>query len=239
VNSEETLHLHEPCERLPTRAREPGAVGLAEIAAPMRLLDSSSTTAVPNAAWSLPSLEPQTASRVSLNTGYVPLERRSLPPSPTKLPLARFRRISGLTWDEIAQIFGLPRQDIDAWVSGQPPSLPQSERFYRLYEAINHVDRGAADANRRALFTLHSGVVPFQLLVADDCQTFKSLLGPGRGRRAASSASKTKETRQTGEAYAPPPPEALANARPENLHIPKIARLIKRISVPRKGRSER
>lgn len=63
-----------------------------------------------------------------------------------------FRRISGLTWDKIAEIFGVTRRAVHFWANGKPMEDFRAEKLHYLITAIRKIDTGYAVQNRRILF---------------------------------------------------------------------------------------
>lgn len=65
--------------------------------------------------------------------------------------LLEFRRISGLTWDKIAEIFGVTRRAVHFWANGKPMEDYRAEKLYHLIVAVRMLDTGYAVQNRRLL----------------------------------------------------------------------------------------
>ena len=82
--------------------------------------------------------------------------------------IAELRRRSGLTWDQVARLFGVARRSVHFWASGKALSATNEERLGRLLAVIRLIDQGGARETRSALMTaLGDGTIPFDLLVAD------------------------------------------------------------------------
>lgn len=107
-----------------------------------------------------------------------------LPRETTRAAIHELRRLSGLTWDQLARLFGVDRRSLHHWGSGQPLSRKNEERLHRLLAVIRYIDRGAADLNRQALMQpTDDGDLPFDLLVQEEYQAVKDILDRGPGRR--------------------------------------------------------
>ena len=90
------------------------------------------------------------------------------------------RRRSGLSWGQLARIFGVARRSIHFWVSGKPIDAAAEERLGKLLAIIRKIDRGSADETRMALVTaLPNGITPFDFLLSDAFDEVTQLLGPG------------------------------------------------------------
>ncbi|RME42514.1 MAG: XRE family transcriptional regulator, partial [Deltaproteobacteria bacterium] len=145
----------------------------------------------------------------------------TLPTAPTAGPadartaLAEFRRLSGLTWDQLAQVFGVSRRILHLWASGKPLGAPNEEHLRRLLAVLRRADRGAAGANRALLLTEHEGTIPIDLLVEHRYEEFLQLVGEGPGRRTV---ARRPLSRQAWEARKPSPPDELVDATQDRVH---------------------
>lgn len=98
--------------------------------------------------------------------------------------MVEIRKRSGLTWDQMARLFGVSRRTVHFWASGKPMLPAHEERVVRVLAAVRRVDRGSAVATRRALMSLTSSdEVPFDLLAAERYAEFEKILGAGKPRK--------------------------------------------------------
>jgi transcriptional regulator with XRE-family HTH domain len=137
-------------------------------------------------------------------------------PQSTSSAIMELRRLSGLTWEQLATLFGVARRSLHFWASGKPVSAPNEERLRRLLAAVRKADRGFAAKNRAMLLEDRDGVVPFDLLARGELDTFLELVGAGPGRR------ELKLTPLSPEAQAgrrPQPPEELVGALQDRVHV--------------------
>lgn len=91
-------------------------------------------------------------------------------PAPPALPAALYeiRRISGLTWDELATVFGVTRRSLHNWANGDLPSPERAIRVRRVLGAIRQLDRRSAAETRLSLLTPGpKGESPLYLLTQD------------------------------------------------------------------------
>jgi transcriptional regulator with XRE-family HTH domain len=176
----------------------------------------------PDVSWRVPlAVEHPTARTV------VPVTQ---PAGPT---IGELRRLSGLTWDQLARLFGVSRRSLHFWASGKPMAPANEERLRQILRVLRRIDRGAASANRAALLGARpDGTTPFDLLVIRDDERVLSLLGPGEGRTALPPVL----SQEAQAARAPRPPEALVGALQDRIH-PTTGRLLaaKSIASPRRG----
>ena len=57
--------------------------------------------------------------------------------------IAELRRRSGLTWDELARLFGVARCSVHVWVSGKALNAANEERLGRLLGAFAQTDKNS------------------------------------------------------------------------------------------------
>ena len=94
--------------------------------------------------------------------------------------LSKLRKLSGLTWEQLARLFNVSRRSLHFWASGQPISRFNEESLHRLLNALHYINRGSANTNRHILLNpCKNGQIPFDLLVAGRYEDVKNLLGYG------------------------------------------------------------
>lgn len=97
--------------------------------------------------------------------------------------ICEIRRIGGLDWDQIAEIFTVSRRSILSWVSGQPMNDADKNRLDRLYVVIRYVYRGSPGKTRLALTKpLADGNTPCDLMRKGFFGAVEYLMGPGNTR---------------------------------------------------------
>jgi len=112
------------------------------------------------------------------NSGLV--ERN--PEQSSSAAILELRKRSGLTWDQIARLFGVARRSVHFWASGETLKPGNEERLTRMLAVIRHVDRGSAKATRTALMSQQEdGMIPFDLLAQEKYEEVKERLGVGAG----------------------------------------------------------
>lgn len=143
--------------------------------------------------------------------------------------LMELRRISGLTWDQLARLFDVTRRSLHFWVSGKPLNSVNEERLNRLLDMIRKLDRGSASENRSLLLSAREdGVIPFDLLLKERYGEVLFLLGPGP---TLSRLKPSPLSEEATRARKPLPPEVLAGALEDSVHkeigkvrIPRVAK---------------
>jgi transcriptional regulator with XRE-family HTH domain len=75
-----------------------------------------------------------------------PLDQRAVPGM-----LQRLRRLSGLSWGEIAQAVGVSRRTIHNWLTGARVAAVHHARLLELRRVVDIVSTGSAESTRTAL----------------------------------------------------------------------------------------
>lgn len=134
----------------------------------------------------------------------------------TNSAIMELRRLSGLTWEQLATLFKVARRTLHFWASGKPVNAPNEERLRRVLAVVRKADRGFAATNRAILLEDREGVVPFDLLAGGEYERFIDLVGTGPGRRELKLAPLSPEAL---EARKPLPPEELVGALQDRVHV--------------------
>lgn len=177
------------------------------------------------------SAEPQTqwtgelAAEEQTNSGLVAIN------STTTLgtTIAELRRRSGLTWEQLARLFGVARRSVHFWASGKALNAANEERLGRMLAVVRYIDRGTAQATRAALMTAQNdGVIPFDLLAKDEFEEVKKRLGAGPHQSMPALVPLSAAARVV---RIPPPPEERVGALHDSVHRevgkPRVTRTIK------------
>jgi transcriptional regulator with XRE-family HTH domain len=132
--------------------------------------------------------------------------------------LLELRRLSGLTWDQLARLFGVSRRSLHFWASGAAVSASHEEQVQRVLAVLRQVDRGTA-AENRALMLQPSpdGALPFDDLAEGrfDMALAHMGAGAGVGRRSISATALSSEAQS---ARKPPAPDQLVDALHDRVH---------------------
>ena len=127
----------------------------------------------------------------------------------TRRAVSELRRLSGLTWDQLGQLFKVTRRSVHFWASGKPLNAMNEQRLLQVLEVVRWADRGDARSNRSAMFEVCDDNTPFDLLAAGKFDTAKNLLGPGPRRRRIELGQLSHAAKADRR---PPPPEELIDA---------------------------
>jgi DNA-binding transcriptional regulator YiaG len=146
--------------------------------------------------------------------------------------IAELRRLSGLTWDQLARLFNVSRRSLHFWASGKPMAPSNEEHLQRLLAVVRKIDRGTATDNRALLLAAREdGTFPFDMLAIGAYDRVLALLATGEVRRVTPSGLGEAER----AARTPPRPEDLVGALQDRIH-PSSGRLRAARSVNRHRR---
>jgi transcriptional regulator with XRE-family HTH domain len=108
----------------------------------------------------------------------------TLPATPpvrlTQQAVNELRKLSGLTWEQLAYLFDVSRRSVHFWASGQPLAVAHEEKLNRILDAVEYTSLGSASLNRSLLMRLgKDGRSYLELLAAGEYEEVKRLLGAG------------------------------------------------------------
>jgi DNA-binding XRE family transcriptional regulator len=130
--------------------------------------------------------------------------------------LNELRRLSGLTWEQLAKLFNVSRRSLHFWASGHPLSRFNEENLNRLLGTIRYINRGSASINRNLLLSPGlDGRLLFDLLIAGEHEEVKRILGPGNAPQKPQLVPLSEDASMS---RMPPPPEDLVDAVQEPIH---------------------
>ncbi len=129
--------------------------------------------------------------------------------------VSELRRISGLTWEQLAGLFGVSRRSVHFWASGKPMNAANHERLMHVLDVVRHADRGTARGTRAALLEAREGTTAFGMLADQRFWEARMALGQGRARLVPT-LTPLSEAAQT--ARKPLPPEELFDAKRDRVH---------------------
>jgi DNA-binding transcriptional regulator YiaG len=160
--------------------------------------------------WYLQLLEIQTASDLAV-TYSLPITVES-----AQVTIHELKKLSGLTWEQLAKIFNVSRRSLHFWASGKPITPFNEEHLRSLLATIRYIDRGSPDINRGALLQpQQDSIMPLDLLIAGKYEEVERLLGKGK------TTERPKLKPLSPESVASrlsPPPEDLVGALQDTIH---------------------
>jgi transcriptional regulator with XRE-family HTH domain len=148
--------------------------------------------------------------------------------------LGELRRISGLTWEQIAFMLGVSRRSVHNWANGAVVSGVNSERLARTVAVIRSFDTGVARVNRVVLMTPDAdGRSPLDLLSEGQYDVARRALGSADTvvRRTMLPRLDVSELRLRR----PLPPDVLLSAQEADVPQPRgRSRYVKPTRLPRR-----
>ena len=78
----------------------------------------------------------------------------TLPEVPTAVAVLETRRRSGLTWEELSDLFDVSRRSVHHWASGKPASPKHEQMVHRVLAVLRRLDRGSQSHNRGRLLSV-------------------------------------------------------------------------------------
>ncbi len=135
----------------------------------------------------------------------------------TSQAIMELRRLSGLTWDQIARIFGVNRRSVHFWANGKAMNQLHEEKLHTVLAVVRKIDTGSASANRSALLSCDSqGRSPVDMLRDANFTDIFSVIGVSKTSRVATRniANSEFERRKI-----PATPQQLLGTLHENVHV--------------------
>ncbi|RKT45531.1 hypothetical protein BDD21_2992 [Thiocapsa rosea] len=133
----------------------------------------------------------------------------------TRQAISELRRISGLTWEQLGEIFDVSRRSIHFWASGKPLNAHNEQRLMQVLDVIRAADRSDARSTRAALFAAKEGTTAFALLSAKRFEEARAILSVGTARSRPALAELTAAAQADRK---PLPPEELVDAQQDRVH---------------------
>lgn len=133
----------------------------------------------------------------------------------TRKAVSELRRISGLTWEQLAGLFGVSRRSVHFWASGKPLNATNHERLMRVLDVVRDAYRGTAPRTRTALLDAREGTTAFEMLATQRFREARVALGRGRSRLVP---VLTQLSAAAQTARKPLPPEELYDAKGDRVH---------------------
>lgn len=120
------------------------------------------------------------------------------------------KKLSGLTWEQLAKLFNVTRRTLHFWASGQPLNRFNEQNLHRALKTIRYINRGSASINRRIL----TDQATFDLLVSGKYDEVKQILGTGHATEKQHSSGLSPEAKSLRQ---PPKPDELINTNQSSI----------------------
>ena len=161
-----------------------------------------------------------------------PGQVRYVPAESTAEAILEIRRRSGLTWEEMSDLFHVSRRSIHHWASGKPPSARHERVLRQALAAIRGLDRGDQRGTRARLLAAD---YPAGLSALDMMREgrFSEIMAPAEGSRI-SMRPRVQLSREAREARRPPSPMLLLEAEQGRPDVPAKARAVRGVRTSMK-----
>jgi DNA-binding transcriptional regulator YiaG len=91
--------------------------------------------------------EPPARFRLEATNAGVSTERQ-------EVAIVQIRQLSGLTWEQLAELCGTSRRTLHLWASGRRMQPANEERLLRILGVLRQMDRGSSAENRTRLLVV-------------------------------------------------------------------------------------
>lgn len=139
---------------------------------------------------------------------------RADPNEATRQAVHELRRCSGLTWDQMAELFSVSRRSLHFWASGRPIAREHEAALHEVLDIVRSVHRGDARRTRSALMSVEAGESPLAMLAAGRRHEARARL---QTLHQASQKRPSPNEVDRGPEQ-PPSPGLLIGARNESIH---------------------
>lgn len=100
--------------------------------------------------------------------------------------IGELRRLTGLTWDQLARLLRVSRRTLHFWASGKAMLPANEEHIQRVLGVVRQMDRGSAGQNKKMLFEAAShGILAYDLLARGQYDDAAISLGRGYASRVS------------------------------------------------------
>ena len=175
------------------------------------------SSAAPDRLWEAPYVHERDVTASGEAGEPIELEREGAerPREATREAISALRRISGLTWEQLGQLFAVSRRSVHFWASGHPLNAENEARLLLVLDIVRAADRGDARSTRSALLDVHDGTSALDLLVGERFDEARARLGFGAVRPRPALGALSAEAKA---ARAPLPLEELVEAQHDRAH---------------------
>lgn len=175
-------------------------------------------------------LEPEVSVHDQTNSGAMVESEVS-----TGSAIMEVRRLTGLTWEQLADVLGVARRSLHFWASGKPLNAANEERVARILACLRLISRGNSRETRALLLDPQpDGAIPLDLLARGNYEEVVARLGPGVGTSTKLYSELSREARALRR---PVSPESLIGALHDDITKkgPVKTRAVRAARAKRKG----
>lgn len=174
----------------------------------------------------------ETPRPVERTTAGPPGQIRFAPAESTAEAILEIRRRSGLTWEEMSDLFDVSRRSIHHWASGKPVSAKRERALRQALAAIRRFDRGDQAGTRARLLAVdHSTGLSALDMMREG--RFDEVTARTEGAPAPNPL-RIPLSRKARKARRPPSPPFLLEAEQDRPDVPARARAVRGVRTPAK-----
>jgi hypothetical protein len=154
------------------------------------------------------------------------------PAGSTAEAVLEIRRRSGLTWEELGDLFDVSRRSVHHWASGKTVSARHDQMIHRVLAVIRQLDQGGQAGTRSRLLAV-DGVTGVSALDLLKDGLFDEAMARVEGVRAPEHR-RIPVSRKAQDMRRPQAPLLLLEAEQERPDIPSKARTVSAARTPKK-----
>ena len=155
------------------------------------------------------------------------------PSDSTGEAVMEIRRRSGLTWEELGNLFDVSRRSVHHWASGKSVSARSEQTIRRILAAIRRLDQGSQTATRARLLAVNGDL---GVSMVERLKQGHFIDESGRTDvRRTSEENRIPLSRAAEDFRRPPAPALLVEAEQDRPDIPARARIVRAARSPRKS----
>ena len=154
-----------------------------------------------------------------------------VPAESTAEAIMEIRRRSGLTWEELGDLFDVSRRSVHHWANGKPVTASHERMIHRNLAGVRHLDKGDQVGTRALLLAVDQAMGVSTLDLLKDGRFDEAM-----GRVAGVPAPKPHRillSRAARDARRPQAPALLFGAEQERPDVPAKARAVRAKRTPK------
>ena len=154
-----------------------------------------------------------------------------VPAESTAEAIMEVRRRSGLTWEELGDLFDVSRRSVHHWANGKPVTANHDRTIRRMLAAVRHLDQGDQVGTRALLLAVDQTMGGSTLDLLKDGR-FDEAMGRVAGVPAPG-PHRILHSRVARDAHRPKAPALLLGAEQQRPDVPAKARAVRAMRTPR------
>lgn len=154
-----------------------------------------------------------------------------VPAESTAEAIMEIRRRSGLTWEELGELFDVSRRSVHHWANGKPVTARHDRTIRSMLAALRHLDQGSQGGTRALLLAVDRTMGVSSLDLLKDGR-FDEAMGRVEAVRVPE-PPRTPLSPAARDARRSPAPALLLGAEQERPDIPAKVRAVRARRIPK------